>query len=114
MFSWSYRALTAPAARMFRLLGLHPGPDITTAAAASLAAIPPGQARALLTELTRAHLLAEHAPGRYTFHDLLRAYASELASAQDGPADRDAAVHRLLDHYLHTASNAAARWVVCR
>src|SRR5262249_51642734 len=70
---WSSRALPAPAARMFRLLGLHPGADITVAAAASLAEAPPGQARALLTELSRAHLLAEHAPGRYAFHDLLRA-----------------------------------------
>jgi DNA-binding SARP family transcriptional activator/tetratricopeptide (TPR) repeat protein len=108
VFSWSYRALSAPAARMFRLLGLHPGPDIAVTAAASLAAVPPGQARALLAELTRAHLLAEHAPGRYAFHDLLRAYASELASAQECPADRAAAVHRLLDHCLHTASNAVA------
>ena len=114
VFSWSYRALSPEAARLFRLLGLHPGPDIAVAAAASLAAVPPGQARALLTELTRAHLLAEHAPGRYTFHDLLRAYASELASAQEGPADRDAAVHRLLDHYLHTASNAAALIDTCQ
>ncbi|HET7247570.1 MAG TPA: BTAD domain-containing putative transcriptional regulator [Streptosporangiaceae bacterium] len=114
VFSWSYRALSPEAARLFRLLGLHPGPDTAVAAAASLAAVPPGQARALLTELTRAHLLAEHAPGRYTFHDLLRAYASELASGQECPADRDAAVHRLLDHYLHTASNAAALIDTCQ
>jgi hypothetical protein len=54
VFSWSYRALSGEAARMFRLLGLHPGPDISLAAAASLAAVQPGQARALLAELTRA------------------------------------------------------------
>ena len=109
VFSWSYRALSAPAARMFRLLGLHPGPDVAVTAAASLAAVPPGQARALLAELTRAHLLAEHAPGRYAFHDLLRAYASELASAQECPADRASAVHRLLDHYLHREQRRGAR-----
>jgi DNA-binding SARP family transcriptional activator len=114
VFSWSYRALSPEAARLFRLLGLHPGPDVAAAAAASLAAVPPGQVRALLTELTRAHLLAEHVPGRYAFHDLLRAYASELASAQECPADRDAAVRRLLDHYLHTASNAAALIDTCQ
>jgi len=114
VFSWSYRALSPHAARLFRLLGLHPGPGIAAAAAASLAAVPPGRARALLAELTRAHLLAEHAPGRYAFHDLLRAYASELAGAQERPADRDAAVHRLLDHYLHTASNAAALIDTCQ
>ncbi len=74
VFSWSYRALSDPAARMFRLLGLHPGPDISLAAAASLAAAKPGQARVPLGELTQAHLLAEHTPGRYACHDLLRAW----------------------------------------
>jgi NB-ARC domain len=63
VFSWSYHALSAGAARLFRLLGLHPGPDIPVAAAASLAGIPPGPARTLLAELTRVHLLAEHVPG---------------------------------------------------
>ena len=62
VFSWSYRALSPEAARLFRLLGLLPGPDIPVAAAASLAAVPPGRARMLLAELTRAHLLAEPAP----------------------------------------------------
>jgi DNA-binding winged helix-turn-helix (wHTH) protein len=56
VFSWSYRNLSQPAARMFRLLGLHPGPDITVAAAASLAGITPGQARRCLEELTVTHL----------------------------------------------------------
>src|SRR4029453_15040397 len=41
VFSWSYAALTPSAARLFRLLGLHPGPDISTPAAASLAGIAP-------------------------------------------------------------------------
>ena len=107
VFSWSYRALSDPAARMFRLLGLHPGPDISLAAAASLAAAPLSRARVLLDELTQAHLAAEHAPGRYTCHDLLRAYAAEQALADDSQDARDAAVHRVLDHYLHTARHAA-------
>jgi len=107
VFSWSYRALSVPSARMFRLLGLHPGPDITVAAAASLAAVPPGQARALLAELTRAHLLAAHAPGRYACHDLLRAYAGELARAHDSQDAQNAAMGRVLDHYQYTGHNAA-------
>src|SRR5262249_5533315 len=106
-FSWSLRGLSEGAARLFRLLGLHPGPDICVPAAASLAGIEAGQARTVLAELTRAHLLAEHAPGRYALHDLLRAYARELACAQDSESDRQAAVHRVLDHYLHTAHRAA-------
>jgi DNA-binding SARP family transcriptional activator len=108
VFSWSYRRLPSLTARMFRLLGVHPGPDISAAAAASLAESSLSQARAALSQLTRAHLLAEPGPGRFAFHDLLRAYAAERADAEDSQADRRAAVHRVLDHYLHTA-NAAAR-----
>jgi tetratricopeptide (TPR) repeat protein len=107
VFSWSYRALSPAAARLFRLLGLHPGPSISTAAAASLAALPVPQVRTLLAELTRAHLVVEPTPGRYTFHDLLRAYAAELAASVDSDDERHAATHRILDHYLHTAYAAA-------
>jgi DNA-binding SARP family transcriptional activator/tetratricopeptide (TPR) repeat protein len=107
VFSWSYRALTPDAARLFRLLGLHPGPDTGAAAAASLAAIPPRRAAVLLAELTQAHLLAEPAPGRYACHDLLRAYAAEQALARESPDDRAAAVRRLLDHCVHGAYRAA-------
>jgi DNA-binding SARP family transcriptional activator/Tfp pilus assembly protein PilF len=107
VFSWSYQNLHPPAARMFRLLGLHPGPDIAAPAAASLAGLPVPAARRLLRELTRGHLLAEPSPGRYAFHDLLRAYAAERAAAEDGDADRRAAQHRVLDYYLHTAHAAA-------
>jgi tetratricopeptide (TPR) repeat protein len=107
VFSSSYLTLSAPAARLFRLLGLHPGPDITANAAASLAGIPLSQARRLLTELTRAYLITEPTAGRYAFHDLLRAYAGELAHTHDTGGERRAAAHRMLDHYLHTAHTAA-------
>jgi len=103
VFSWSYNTLTDDAARLFRLLGSQPGPDISTAAAASLAGLPPPQARPLLAELARAHLVVEHTPGRYTFHDLLRAYAADIARTTDPDGPRQAAIHRLLDHYLATA-----------
>jgi tetratricopeptide (TPR) repeat protein len=106
VFSWSYRTLSSPAARLFRLLALHPGPDVSAMAAASLAGIPPARALPLLADLVRAHLLIEHSPGRFSFHDLLRAYAGELARSQDSEPDRLAAVHRVLDHYLHTAQSA--------
>jgi len=106
VFSWSYRALSAPAGRLFRLMGLHEGPEIGAPAAASLAGVPLTQARALLAELTSACLLADRARGRFGFHDLLRAYARELADEHDSPEDRRAAVHRVLDHYLWTAYRA--------
>jgi tetratricopeptide (TPR) repeat protein len=107
VFSWSYQQLTTNAARMFRLLGLHPGPDTTAAAAASMAGTGEPVARRLLRELARAHLITEHVPGRYAFHDLLRAYAAAQADHTDSTAEREAAVGRVLDHYLHTASPAA-------
>ena len=106
VFSWSARQLGSGAARMFGLLGLHPGPDITIPAAASLAGITVPAAGRELRELTAANLLSEHLPGRYTCHDLLRSYAAELAPAADG-ADGRAASGRVLDHYLHTARAAA-------
>jgi DNA-binding SARP family transcriptional activator len=109
VFSWSYQQLDATSARMFRLLGLHAGPDCSAAAAASLTGLPLAEGRRRLAELTRAHLLAEHAPGRFSCHDLLRAYAAELTQAADSEAERHAAVGRMLDHYLHTACAAAMR-----
>lgn len=108
VFSWSYRALSADAARLFRLLGLHPGPDAALPAVAGLAGVPAAHARTLLAELIRAHLLTEHTAGRYAFHDLLSAYATELARTQDTESDRRTATHRMLDHYLHTARTADA------
>ncbi|WP_433205938.1 BTAD domain-containing putative transcriptional regulator [Dactylosporangium sp. CS-047395] len=103
VFSWSYRVLDDPAARLFRLLSVHPGPEVTVHAAASLAAVPPDEAGAALRRLCAASLLTEAGPGRYGAHDLIRAYAVELAETTDPPADRHAALSRLLDHLVHTA-----------
>jgi DNA-binding SARP family transcriptional activator len=90
-FSWSYQALSAPAARLFRLLPLNPAPDISVAGAAALAGVPLRTARALVGELNRAHLVSEDLPGRYRAHDLLLAYAAELGEEHDSPAERTAA-----------------------
>lgn len=79
VFSWSYRALGSDAALLFRVLGLHAGPDISTAAAAALAGVAPGRARAALAELVRVHLVEERFADRYGCHVLLRSYARELA-----------------------------------
>ena len=108
VLSWSYERLSPAAARLFRLLGLHRGPEITYPAAASLAGVPVRQVRRLLADLSGAHLLEERAPGRFSFHDLLRAYAAEQAQDIDPAAERRAATRRVLDHYLHT-SHAADR-----
>ena len=102
-FSWSYGALSPPAARLFRLLGLHPGPDISAAAAASLADAPIAEVRRHLRELVSASLLTEHSPVRYTQHDLLRVYAADLVRTD---RQRQAATSRMLDHYVHAAHEA--------
>jgi tetratricopeptide (TPR) repeat protein len=107
VFSWSYGQLSPDTATMFRLLGLHPGPDISVPAAASLAAIQPDRAGQHLGELARAHLVTEHVRGRYAFHDLLRAYAASQASATENDQTRHAAIARAFDHYLQTAYAAA-------
>jgi DNA-binding SARP family transcriptional activator len=107
VFSWSYDRLDEDAARMFRLLGLHPGPDISVPAAASLTGTTEPKARRLLGELARAHLIAEHVPGRYALHDLLHAYAADQARHTDSDDDRREAIGQVLDHYLHTAARAA-------
>ena len=106
VFSWSYRQLPEATARIFRLLGAHPGPDVTIPAAASLAGVTRVQARRALAELAAASLLTEHSAGRYVLHDLLRAYAAELLSDAAGQDELVGAQARLVDHYLHGAHTA--------
>jgi tetratricopeptide (TPR) repeat protein len=106
-FSWSYQRLDSGSARLFRLVGLHCGPDVSAGAVAALAGVPPERARPALAELVRAHLLEERVPGRYAAHDLLRRYGGELADLVDSDAERDAARRRVLDYYLHTGHAAA-------
>ncbi|MFS8521870.1 MAG: tetratricopeptide repeat protein [Micromonosporaceae bacterium] len=108
VFSWSYDQLGADAARLFRLLSLHPGPEIAAPAVARLAGLPPSRIPTLVSELTEAHLLTEPAPGRYGFHDLLRTYAGELTRRLDPERDRLAATERVLDHYVRAAATAVA------
>jgi tetratricopeptide (TPR) repeat protein len=106
VFSWSYHGLDRVAARLFRLLGLAAGPDIALAAAAALGGAAPAETRRTLGDLIESGLVAESAPGRYAMHDLIRAYAGELAREHEQPAERRAALTRLLDHYTHTAYQA--------
>ncbi|GAA3918577.1 AfsR/SARP family transcriptional regulator [Actinoplanes auranticolor] len=100
VFSWSYQHLPADAARAFRLLGLHPGDSVHVAAVAALTGTDPGEARRLLGVLVRASLVHIGRGGRYAMHDLLRAYAAELATVHDPAPERRAALTRLFDDYL--------------
>ena len=103
VFSWSYQALEPGPARAFRLLGLHPGPDISTPAASALIDAPIPATRQLLRTLTGGHLLEETGRDRYQFHDLVRVYAAECAQASESEPHRTAAISRLLTWYMYTA-----------
>ncbi|GAB3707865.1 ATP-binding protein [Nocardiopsis oceani] len=107
VFAWSYRALTPPVARMFHLLGLHPGSEFSVEAAAALAAVTPDRARRYLDVLTGAHLLEECGHDRYQFHDLLRAYATDQAREAESEDEQQGALRRVLGWYLHSADAAA-------
>ncbi|HEX7659043.1 MAG TPA: tetratricopeptide repeat protein [Pseudonocardiaceae bacterium] len=108
-FAWSYRALPDDAARMFRLLGLHPGAEFSLDAAAAIAGIDAQEARRTLDLLVGVHLLEQPAPHRYQFHDLLRSYATGQAKDEDPPEQRETALRRVLNWYLRTIDAVQAR-----
>jgi tetratricopeptide (TPR) repeat protein len=110
----SYLHLPAARRRLFRLLALHPGPDLDVGAAAALAADAPDPApedpladtARHLVALCDDHLLQQVRPGRFGFHDLVRAYATGRSLDDDRPVDRTASRTRLFEHYLTAASAA--------
>ncbi|WP_412538896.1 tetratricopeptide repeat protein [Longispora sp. K20-0274] len=106
-FELSYQQLDGDQRRMFRLLGLHPGPDTDAPAAAALTRLGVRRADRLLEDLTDAHLLEQPVSGRYRFHDLLRGYAARTVADEESPADRRAALISLFDYYVDTAAGAA-------
>ncbi|WP_188316799.1 AfsR/SARP family transcriptional regulator, partial [Solihabitans fulvus] len=105
-FTLSYQHLSGSQQRLFRLLGLHPGPSFDAYAAAALAAIDPGDAEILLEALVDVHLLQQPTSGRYQFHDLLRQHARSTADTAESEMEQSRALHRLVEFYLHTAHNA--------
>ncbi|MFE7927698.1 BTAD domain-containing putative transcriptional regulator [Streptomyces sp. NPDC057456] len=106
----SYRTLDPDAARLFRLLALHPEPETGVAEAAALAGTGPRRARVLLSALTGVHLLDERAPGRFALRPLERSYAHELVHTADGPSTRAAAVRRLFGHLVRHALPDDGPW----
>lgn len=108
VFAWSYRALPADAARLFRLLGLHPGREFSDLAAAVLGGTTTRRARRLLDTLVGAHMVEQTAPDRYRFHDLLRAYAIGQSRCDETPDACAEVLGRILAWYLHAADAAQA------
>jgi hypothetical protein len=104
----SYQQLTPGQQRLFRLLGLHPGPDFDAYLAAALASMTLAEAEQVLEDLVDAHLLEQPAPGRYRFHDLLRDHAQAAARQAETSAARSDAIGRELDYYLQVAHQASA------
>ncbi|WP_394615355.1 BTAD domain-containing putative transcriptional regulator [Lentzea sp. JNUCC 0626] len=105
VFATSCSRLDDDTARLFRLLGLPAGPDISLDAATALDGRGRADVRRSLQTLANMHLVVERVRGRYTTHDLLREYACSLRE-QDSEQDRDAAVRRLLEYCLHSVDNA--------
>ncbi|MDT4987059.1 MAG: hypothetical protein QOI74_1153, partial [Micromonosporaceae bacterium] len=103
----SYQHLPPARQRLLRLLALHPGPDLDTYAAANLTDTDLDTTREHLHDLCAEHLLRRTAPGRYTFHDLVRDYAAQRAIDDERPSQRQTTLGRLLTYYLHTATTAA-------
>nr|WP_044954923.1 BTAD domain-containing putative transcriptional regulator [Streptomyces clavuligerus] len=107
-FELGYGQLDPDQARVFRLLGLADGPDISTAAAAAMLGLALHESEDLLEDLVDISLLESAAPGRYRFHDLVRLYARSCAERDETPRDRAAALSRLLDFYLATTAQVYA------
>lgn len=107
VFAWSYRALSEDAARLFRLLGLHPGPEFGISAAAATAGTTAVKVRHLLDSLVGVHLLEQTTHDRYRFHDLLHAYAIDQAHNDESLYNQHATLQRVLGWYLYTANAAA-------
>ncbi|WP_171059858.1 tetratricopeptide repeat protein [Streptomyces montanus] len=108
-FDLSYGNLDDAQGRLFRLLTVNPGPEVSTEAAAILSGLEERPARRLLEELARAHLIEPAGVyGRWRMHDLVRLYASDLGEANAGQDDRMGARARLLEYYLTTSWNASS------
>ncbi|WP_030620400.1 tetratricopeptide repeat protein, partial [Streptomyces achromogenes] len=107
-FELGYGQLEPAQARAFRLLGLADGPDISLTAAAAVLDLPPEDTEELLESLVDTSLLDSAAPGRYRFQDLVRLFARACAERDEPPGEREAALARLLDFYLATATRAYA------
>lgn len=105
-FEMSYRRLESEQQRVFRLLGLHPGADIDAGATAALTLLPTRRAQSLLEDLLDHHLIQQHTPRRYTFHDLLRGHSREMVRSEASEPDRHTALIRLFDHYGYSSAVA--------
>lgn len=103
VLSWSVQALPKDQTTAFALLGVAPGADIALPAATSLLGLSPARTQRVLSALVDASLL--NADGRYTMHDLVRDHATAVAEALPRP-ERETAVRRVIDFYLHTARAA--------
>jgi tetratricopeptide (TPR) repeat protein len=106
VFDMSYQALSAPAARLYRMLGLHPGPDFEVGLAAAAMATPVAETERLVDELANANLLEDMPANRCRLHELIRLHARQEAMAVEPAEDRALALRRMLDWYLYTATTA--------
>ncbi|SOE06776.1 XRE family transcriptional regulator [Streptomyces sp. Ag109_G2-15] len=107
-FAMSVRQLNRPQARLFRMLGLLPGASFDEYVVAALAEVPLRSALATLEDLVDAHLVQQPTAGRYRLHDLVHQHARRATAEQDPAAERERALGRILDYYVHAAAAADA------
>jgi tetratricopeptide (TPR) repeat protein len=111
VLAWSFDALGADEARMFRLLGLHPYPALDVNVASALAALDVSDAERLLDRLVDCHLLTERLPGEYEMHDFVRAFAAHLATTQLDSSEIGDVVNRMRAMYVHSLGNAGSSFM---
>ncbi|MFI1394464.1 tetratricopeptide repeat protein [Streptomyces sp. NPDC020681] len=107
-FAMSVRQLNRSQARLFRMLGLLPGEFFDEYVVAALADMPLRSARAMLEDLLDAHLVQQPTGSHYRLHDLVHQHARRAAAEQDSAAERERALGRVLDYYVHAAAAADA------
>ncbi|MGW7368246.1 tetratricopeptide repeat protein [Streptomyces sp. NPDC054841] len=102
-FEAGYDALSDEDRQLFRSLGAYPGSRLTARVAAAAADRSSPAARAGLERLADAQLVQPVGPDRYRLHDLIRLFAAERLERDTAPADRRAALERILTAYTEDA-----------
>ncbi|NUR57445.1 MAG: SARP family transcriptional regulator [Catenulispora sp.] len=105
-FALSYQALDPPVRRLFRLLGLMPGPTFGALTAAALGGLARHEADEYLETLLDANLVSQRSAAAYGLHDLVRVFTRQRCLAEESEDTRRRALGRLVDFYMHATNHA--------
>jgi len=114
VFEVAYLRMSESAARLFRLMSVHPGPDASAVTLELLVGRPSREVRRALGALAQLHLVevAGVSAPRWRLHDLVRVYARYLSDVQSEADGREQALGGLLKYYLSMteAADNQIRW----